>query len=596
MKENKNYLVSLLLLFCCSVLLLCLAESADNDNNNDEVYIVYMGAADSTDHAHVLNLVIRRNEKALVHNYKHGFSGFAARLTKEEANSIAQKPGVVSVFPDPILKLHTTRSWEFLKYQTHVKIDSRPNTALPNSQSSDTIIGILDTGIWPEAESFVDTEMDAVPSRWKGTCMKSQDFNSSNCNRKIIGARYYGDSDDGAGTVRDSIGHGTHVSSTAAGINVANASYYGLAEGTAVGGSPQSRLAMYKVCSDFGCRGSAILAAFDDAINDGVDVLSLSLGSPSVLRPDLVSDPISIGAFHAVERGIVVVCSAGNDGPSLKTVVNDAPWIITVAATTIDREFESNLVLGNKKVVQGNSINFSPLSKTPDYPFIYGLSAKTSTATDSEARQCHPNTLDETKVKGKIVLCDGQNDDGFSTIGKASVVSQAGGLGLVHVTEQGGSVAQFLGDFPATTISPKDSAPIFEYLNSTSNPVATILKTTTVISYKPAPVVAYFSSRGPSTLSSNILKPDIAAPGVNIVAAWIGNDATNVPKGQNPSAYNVLSGTSMACPHVSGLAANVKSHNPTWTPSAIKSAIMTSEDCIYRCLPTWLEGVYDSGS
>lgn len=131
-----------------------------------------------------------------------------------------------------------------------------------------------------------------------------------------------------------------------------NASFYGLAEGTARGGSPESRLAVYRVCYDFGCRGSAILAAFDDAIADGVDVLSLSLGSPSYLRPELTTDPVAIGAFHAVERGIVVVCSAGNDGPDVNTVVNDAPWILTVAATTIDREFQSNVVLGGNKVIK----------------------------------------------------------------------------------------------------------------------------------------------------------------------------------------------------------------------------------------------------
>lgn len=133
---------------------------------------------------------------------------------------------------------------------------------------------------------------------------------------------------------------------------MSGASYYGLAAGTAIGGSPESRLAVYKVCSDFGCRGSAILAAFDDAIADGVDVLSLSLGAPSGLRPDLTTDPIAIGAFHAVERGIVVACSAGNDGPEPSTVVNDAPWIVTVAATTIDRALQSNVVLGGNKVVQ----------------------------------------------------------------------------------------------------------------------------------------------------------------------------------------------------------------------------------------------------
>lgn len=173
--------------------------------------------------------------------------------------------------------------------------------------------------------------------------------------RKLIGARFYGgdDSDsDEDQTARDKVGHGTHVASTAAGSTVTGASYYGLAAGTAKGGSPRSRIAMYRVCTEDGCLGSAILAAFDDAISDKVDVLSLSLGSPAIFRPDLDSDPIAIGAFHAVEKGITVVCSAGNDGPSPATVSNAVPWILTVAATTIDRDFESDVVLGGGKVVK----------------------------------------------------------------------------------------------------------------------------------------------------------------------------------------------------------------------------------------------------
>ncbi|RZC14639.1 CO(2)-response secreted protease isoform C [Glycine soja] len=585
MKGNNT-----LLLHLFYTLLLFLGVSAGNGNNDDtnrkEVYIVYMGAADSTnvslrnDHAQVLNLVLRRNENALVRNYKHGFSGFAARLSKEEAASIAHKPGVVSVFPDPILNLHTTRSWEFLKYQTHVKIDTKPNAVSNSSSSSDIILGVLDTGIWPEAASFSDEGMGPVPSRWKGTCMKSQDFNSSNCNRKLIGARFYtdptgNDDDEGDNTPRDSVGHGTHVASTAVGATVTNASYYGLAAGSATGGSSESRLAVYRVCSNFGCRGSAILGAFDDAISDGVDVLSLSLGASPGFQPDLTTDPIALGAFHAVERGILVVCSAGNSGPSSSTVVNDAPWILTVAASTIDRDFQSDVVLGVDKTVKGRAINFSPLSNSAEYPMIYGESAKAASTSLAEARQCHPDSLDANKVKGKIVVCDGKND-GYSTSEKIGTVKEAGGIGLVHITDQNGAIASYYGDFPATVISSKDGVTILQYINSTSNPVATILPTATVLDYKPAPVVPNFSSRGPSSLSSNILKPDIAAPGVNILAAWIGNNADDVPKGRKPSLYNIISGTSMACPHVSGLASSVKTRNPTWSASAIKSAIMTS--------------------
>lgn len=206
------------------------------------------------------------------------------------------------------------------------------------------------------------------------------------------------------------IGHGSHVSSTAAGSAVENASYYGVASGTAKGGSPNARIAMYKVCNPGGCTGSSILAAFDDAIADGVDVLSLSLGAPSYARIELNTDPIAIGAFHAVEQGILVICSAGNDGPDGGTVVNTAPWIMTVAANTIDRDLESDVVLGGNKVIkvndiiihrtttcsgllirtlidfQGEGIHFGNVSKSPVYPLIHGKSAKNADASEGAAR------------------------------------------------------------------------------------------------------------------------------------------------------------------------------------------------------------------
>lgn len=176
--------------------------------------------------------------------------------------------------------------------------------------------------------------------------------------RKLIGARFY-NSDFGVTAAddqspRDRLGHGTHVASTAAGSPVSGASYYGLAAGTAKGGSPQSRIAAYRVCISTGCHSSAILAAFDDAIADGVDVLSLSLGASASSGLDLRADPIAIGAFHAAQHGILVVCSAGNDGPSPGSVVNAAPWILTVAASTIDRDFKSDIILEGNKVIKAS--------------------------------------------------------------------------------------------------------------------------------------------------------------------------------------------------------------------------------------------------
>ncbi|XP_058090783.1 CO(2)-response secreted protease [Magnolia sinica] len=558
------------------------------------VYVVYMGATTSTgpslrdDHVQLLASVLEREvghaEKSILHSYKHGFSGFTARLSVEEARAMAKKPAVVSVFVDPILQLHTTRSWDFLQYQTDLETDSNNGSDADSaSGGTDTIIGLLDTGVWPESESFSDGGMGEIPARWKGVCKGGYDFNASSCNRKLIGARYYNDPDSASRakthdeTARDSQGHGTHTASTAAGGSVPEASYYGLAVGTAKGGSPTSRIAVYKVCGLGGCLGSAILAAFDDAIADGVDVLSLSLGASVYLMPDFDSDPIAIGAFHAVEKGIIVVCSAGNNGPIAKSVVNAAPWILTVGATTIDRDMESDVILGgNSTLVKGEAINFSNLGKSPVYPLIYGGSAKTNSSSEDDARNCNLNALDRNKINGTIVLCE-HSDTIYSKRQKRDMVKKLGGVGLVLVDDTEKLVAFTYGVYPMTVISSDAAAEIHSYINSTRNPVATILPTVSVTEYKPAPAVAYFSSRGPSIQTGNILKPDVAAPGVNILAAWIPtNDSSEVPPGQKPSQFNLLSGTSMACPHVSGIAATIKSKNPTWSPAAIRSAIMTT--------------------
>uniref|UniRef100_A0ACD5VWC1 Uncharacterized protein n=1 Tax=Avena sativa TaxID=4498 RepID=A0ACD5VWC1_AVESA len=566
------------------------------ERRSDGVYVVYMGAVPrrtspnflQESHLRLVGSILSRGKVAqsvVVQQYKHGFSGFAARLSKDEAAALRKKPGVVSVFADPVYQLHTTRSWDFLQ-QTDVKIDARARPKATAAASSapttgtDTVIGLLDSGIWPESPSFDDTGFGDVPTTWKGVCMAGADFNSSNCNKKLIGARYYDlgevNSWSSSNSPRDEAGHGTHTSSTAAGNAVTGASYYGLASGTAKGGSAASRLAMYRVCSDEGCAGSAILAGFDDAIGDGVHVISVSLGASPYFSPDFSEDPIAIGSFHAVAKGVIVVCSAGNSGPEASTVVNAAPWIMTVAATTIDRAFESDVVLGgNRTAVKGGAINFSNLDKSPKYPLITGASAKSSSVSGTDsASHCEPGTLDASKIKGKIVLCNHSQSDTSKTV-KVDELKSAGAVGSILVNDAERAVTTAYLDFPVTEVTSRAVVDLHSYIASTSEPVATITPAITVTGYKPAPVVAYFSSRGPSAQTGNILKPDVAAPGVNILASWI--PTSSLPAGQKqPSQFNLISGTSMACPHVAGAAAIVKAWNPTWSPAAIRSAIMTT--------------------
>ncbi|CAL9215630.1 unnamed protein product [Arabidopsis halleri] len=566
---------------------LFLSVICESETSKSGDYIIYMGAASSdgstdNDHVELLSSMLKRSGKTPMHRYKHGFSGFAAHLSEDEAHLMAKQPGVVSVFPDQMLQLHTTRSWDFLvqeSYQRDTYFSEMNYGQKSEVHEGDTIIGFLDSGIWPEAQSFNDRHMGPVPEKWKGTCMRGKKTqpDSFSCNRKLIGARYYNSSfflDPDYETPRDFLGHGTHVASIAAGQIISDASYYGLASGIMRGGSTNSRIAMYRACSLLGCRGSSILAAFDDAIADGVDVISISMG----LWPDnLLEDPLSIGSFHAVERGITVVCSAGNSGPSSQSVFNAAPWMITVAASTIDRGFESNILLGGdeSRLIEGFGINIANIDKTHAYPLIHAQSAKKIDANEEAARNCAPDTLNQTIVKGKIVVCDSDLDNQVIQW-KSDEVKRLGGTGMVLIDDEPMDLSFIDPSFLVTIIKPEDGIQIMSYINSTREPIATIMPTRSRTGHMLAPSIPSFSSRGPYLLTRSILKPDIAAPGVNILASWLVGDRNAAPEGKPPPLFNIQSGTSMSCPHVSGIAARLKSRYPSWSPAAIRSAIMTT--------------------
>ncbi|EOY17977.1 Subtilisin-like serine endopeptidase family protein, putative isoform 3 [Theobroma cacao] len=453
--------------------------------------------------------------KSVLCTYKRSFDGFVVQLTEEEASKMAGMNGVVSVFPNEKRDLHTTRSWDFMGFSQQVE---------RSASESDVIIGVLDTGIWPESESFNDKGFGPPPRKWKGNCQTAG--GNFTCNNKIIGGQYYrsvgffGPND--INSPRDSDGHGTHTASTAAGKLVDRASLFGFGSGTARGGVPSARIAAYKICWSDGCDYADILAAFDDAIADGVDIISLSVGGHS--PEDYFRDPIAIGAFHAMKNGVLTVISAGNDGPERSTISNFSPWSLAVAASTIDRKFFTKVQLGNSKIYEGVSINTFDLQNKM-YPMIYGGDAASPNATRSFARFCFQNSLDQNLVKGKIVLCD--------TLSRGRGPFSAGAVGTVMRDQLPNDNARSF-PLPASYLDLVDGSKIFAYINSTSTPTATIFKSNEA-NDSLAPYVVSFSSRGPNPITPDILKAFPMSSGINLDAEFAyGSGNLNPIKAVNP--------------------------------------------------------------
>ncbi|XP_058083435.1 subtilisin-like protease SBT5.3 [Magnolia sinica] len=553
-------------------------------------YVVYFGAHShgfqpssidykrvKNSHYEFLESFVGSKEKAknaIFYSYTKHVNGFAANLETKEFEEISKHPDVISVFLNKMVKLHTTRSWEFLGLEKNGKI---PETSLWQKArfGEDIIIGNIDSGVWPESESFNDDGMGPIPKRWKGSCDSK---GGVRCNRKLIGARYFkkayeaiiGPINATLSTARDHSGHGTHTLSTAGGRFVPRANLFGYGNGTAKGGLPNARVATYKVCWP-ACMDADIIAAVDAAIHDGVDVLSISLGGPPT---DYFQSGIDIGSFHAVMNGIPVICSAGNSGPYSSTVENVAPWIMTVGASTMDREFPSYAHLGNNKHIKGQSFSTTALPSNKPYPLIISIDAKSANSTARDAGLCLPGSLDPKKVTGKIVAC---TDGLISSVEKGDVVNQMNGIGVIILNGPTSEVTAQPHVLPAIDIAWDARFALLSYNRATKSPTAYITRPTTQLRTKPTPTMAAFSSQGPNSITPEILKPDITAPGVNVLAAYTQYIApSDLPSDPRRALFNAISGTSMSCPHIAGITGLLKAIHPKWTPSAIKSAIMTT--------------------
>ncbi|KAK4365287.1 hypothetical protein RND71_016645 [Anisodus tanguticus] len=299
--------------------------------------------------------------------------------------------------------------------------------------------------------------------------------------------------------------------------------------------------------SDGGCSDSDILAAMDAAIDDGVDILSISIGGST--QP-FYDDNIVLGAYSVTER-YFVTCSAGNSGPFIGSVGNAAPWILTVGASTLDRKIKATVKLGNREEFEGESAYHPRISNST---FFTLFDAGKNASDESETPYCKQGSLTSPAIRGKTFICLDGGD--IPRVDKGKAVKDVGGVGMIIINQPDYGVTKvtYAHVLLAMDVSAADGMKFFAYMNSTTNPVATITET-----------------------SHGILKPNIIGPGVNILAAW----PTSVGDYKNTkSTFNIISGTSMSRPHLSGVAALLKSPHPDWSPASIRSAMMTTADTL----------------
>ncbi|PIA43828.1 hypothetical protein AQUCO_01800105v1 [Aquilegia coerulea] len=565
-------------------------------------------------HDMLLALLFEPGTYKKIYSYKHLINGFAVHASPEQAEALRQTPGVKSVDRDWKVRRLTTHTPQFLGLPVGVW----PTGGGCDRAGEDIVIGFVDSGIYPRHQSFGNhntAPYGPVPS-YRGKCEVDPNTKRSFCNGKIIGAQHFAGAAIAAGAFNPDIdfaspldgdGHGSHTAAIAAGNNGVPVRMHGFEFGKASGMAPRARIAVYKALYRlFGGFVADVVAAIEQAVQDGVDILNLSVGpnSPPTTTKTTFLNPFDATLLSAVKAGVFVAQAAGNEGPFPKTLVSYSPWITTVAAAVDDRRYKNHLFLGNGKVLPG--IGLAPsshLNRTFTLVAANDVLLDSSVTKFSPSDCQRPEVLNKRLVEGNILLC------GYSfnfVVGTASVqkVSETakslGAVGFVLAVENVSPGTKFypvpVGIPGIVIIDVKKSMDLIDYYNrSTSRDWTGRVKSFKAIGsvgdglrptlYKSAPQVAIFSARGPnikdySFQDADLLKPDILAPGSLIWAAWS-------PNGTDESNYigegfAMISGTSMAAPHVAGIAALVKQMHPRWSPAAIKSALMTTAMTVDR--------------
>ena len=533
---------------------------------------------------------------AKIHDYAISFNGFAAKLTAKQAAALATQKDVAAVTPDELVNQDTSSTPHFLELDIvgglWEQLGGPTGTRTHDGAGENIVIGVVDSGIWPQSKSFSDRDANGKliykPFAGRhGRCEETSadgSWSSDNCNKKLIWARHFNAAWGGDPGIqdqrpweflspRDYNGHGTHTTSTAGGNNRTPTTGPAAGFGPTSGMAPRARVAMYKALwsTENGSTASGftsdLVAAIDQAVADGVDVINYSISGTTTN----FLDPVQVSFLFAADAGVFVSASAGNNGPTVGTVAHPGPWLTTVAAGTHNRNGEGSVTLGNGVNYPGASFA-SALGSTP---LVDSVNVGLPGADPVKVELCYSASdnggvavLDPARVAGKIVLCKRGTT---ALVNKSRAVAEASGIGAVIYNDPAGATntLALFHSVPTVHVVAASGLAIKSYIAAQGDAATASIAQATIVFNVPAPTTAAFSSRGPLTAGGgDLLKPDVIAPGQDILAA--------VSPSINGRDFDLLSGTSMSAPHVAGVAALLMQKHPTWSPMMIKSALMTS--------------------
>ncbi|KAL8160162.1 hypothetical protein V2J09_001699 [Rumex salicifolius] len=522
------------------------------------------------EHDNFLGSLLEANSYRKLYSYTHLLNGFAIHVDSEQM---------------------TTHTPEYLGISSGVW----PTLGGARNSGNGVVIGMIDTGVNPNHPSFsrvsspISDRSTFDNGKFKGSCSSGDQFPPTACGDKIVGAQYFA---RGATVVGDfnATRDYAHTASTAAGNHdvpvIVNGFNYGYASGMA----PGAKISVYKAVYSFGGYMSDVVAAVDQAVEDGVDIINLSV-APSSVPPGASAflNVLEVQLLFAMRAGVVVIQAVGNGGPSPSSVLSFSPWITSVAASKIDRKYNI-------------SVTLAPTPGEVMFPIAAAADVSRKNSSVGAVESCQDTgPFIPSLVQGKLIICTYTYDFELETASifrVAETMRSVGAAGFIMTMDPDVNSDEVKGtavtlQVPGIILNDLESSEALrQYYNARTfrsrsgravafTATGKILEGREAIYTGQAPVVASYSSRGPDVnnavmQTADVLKPSITAPGSSIWAAWSPDSlGDQYVKGQN---FALVSGTSMAAPHVAGVAALIKQKHPGWSPSAIISAMMTTAD------------------